>query len=56
MELQTFIQTTPDYLKELKKQNVYVRNYSKLNLAIVKCHVNQSYDYQNNPCTAKYKG
>ena len=49
MELQTFIQTTPDYLKELKKQNVYVRNYSKLNLAIVKCHVNQRYDYQNNP-------
>ena len=49
MELQNFISNTPEYVKELKKNKVNVRTYSKLGLAIVKCYRNQDYDYEKQP-------
>jgi hypothetical protein len=49
MELQRFISSTPDYLKELKENKVYVRKYTKLGLAIIKCYHNNEYDYDKQP-------
>ena len=49
MELQTFIDETPEYTKELKKHKLYVRTYSQLNLCIVKSYHNNIYDYDTYP-------
>ena len=49
MELQTFINTNSDYLSQFKEHKLYVRNYSKLGLSIVKGYRNNKYDYENHP-------
>ena len=49
MELQTFINNHSDYLSQFKEYKLYVRNYSKLGLSIVKGYWNNRYDYENHP-------
>ena len=49
MELQTFINTNSDYLSQFKEHKLYVRNYSRLGLLIVKGYRNNIYDYENHP-------
>tara|TARA_Y100000590_G_scaffold469232_1_gene655691 strand:+ start:22441 stop:23583 length:1143 start_codon:yes stop_codon:yes gene_type:complete len=49
MELQAFINTNSDYLSHFKEHKLYVRNYSKLGLSIVKGYRNNKYDYENHP-------
>ena len=49
MDLQNFIDTTPEYIKEFKKNKLYIRNYSDLGLLIVKCYHNQKYNYNEKP-------
>ena len=49
MELQAFINTNSDYLSQFKEHKLYVRNYSKLGLSIVKGYRNNKYDYENHP-------
>ena len=49
MELQNYILNTDSYLKDFKQKNLYVRTYSLLNLAIVKCKYNCEYDYTTYP-------
>ena len=49
MELQTFINNHSDYLSQFKEYKLYVRNYSKLGLSIVKGYWNNKYDYENHP-------
>ena len=49
MELQTYIDETCDYIKQFKEHKLYVRSYSQLNLCIVKCYHNRTYDYDMYP-------
>ena len=49
MELQNFINSNSDYLSQFKEHKLYVRNYSKLGLSIVKGYRNNVYDYENHP-------
>ena len=49
MELQQWIDNNKnDYIKQFKKNGMYVRTYSKLNLALVKMHRNKNYDLKEN--------
>ena len=47
MELQTYIQTNPDYLSQFKEHGMYVQK--KKHLALVKAKRNKDYDYDTNP-------
>ena len=52
MELQNFItenKENKEYLNEFKKLKLYVRKYSLLNLALIKCYQNNNYDYDTYP-------
>ena len=49
MELQKYINENNDYLSQFKDYKLYVRNYTKLGLSIVKSYRNNNYDYQKNP-------
>lgn len=49
MELQNYILNTDNYLQDFKEKNLCVKNYSQLNLAIVKCKYNCEYDYTTYP-------
>ena len=40
MELQKFINDNEEYLKTFKDHKLYVRKYSRLGLALVKCYRN----------------
>ena len=44
MELQSFITNTDNYIQELKKLNLYVKQHSKKKLALVKYHYDKPYD------------
>ena len=48
MELQNYIQNK-DYFQEFKNLKLNVRNYSKMNLMIVKTYKNNNYDYEKYP-------
>lgn len=49
MELQNFINTTPEYIKEFKNLKLNVRKYSDMGLIIVKSYRNNKYDYEKYP-------
>ena len=49
MELQNYILNKDNYLQDFKEKNLYVKKYSPLNLALVKCKYNCEYDYKTNP-------
>ena len=49
MELQKFINDNEEYLKTFKDHKLYVRKYSRLGLALVKCYRNNKYDYKLHP-------
>ena len=46
MELQNFIDKNDDYHSQFKEHKLYVRNYSRLGLLIVKAYRNNIYDYK----------
>ena len=56
MELQTYIDNNEDYLSRFKEHKLYVRNYSKLGLAIIKAKRGQKYDYENEPWLTYCRG
>ena len=49
MELQNFINENENYLQAFKDHKVYVRKYSQLKLALVKCYRKNTYDYDMHP-------
>ena len=49
MELQKFINENENYLQVFKDHKVYVRKYSQLKLALVKCYRKNTYDYEMHP-------
>tara|TARA_B100001094_G_scaffold121359_1_gene117050 strand:+ start:1032 stop:2111 length:1080 start_codon:yes stop_codon:yes gene_type:complete len=49
MELQNFINENEDYLRVFKEHKLYVRKYSQLDLALVKCYKNNKYEYDLHP-------
>ena len=49
MELQNFIDKNDDYHSQFNEHKLYVRNYSRLGLLIVKAYRNNIYDYKNHP-------
>ena len=56
MELQTYIDNNEDYLSRFKEHKLYVRDYSKLGLAIIKAKRGQKYDYENEPWLTYCRG
>ena len=56
MELQEFIDTNDDYISQFKEHKLYVRNYTRLGLLIVKSNRKNTYDYINHPWLSYCRG
>ena len=56
MELQEFIDTNDDYISQFKEHKLYVRNYTRLGLLIVKSNRKTTYDYINHPWLSYCRG